>query len=45
MPILSAIFGNDKTLTDMLVRKGWYPAFNRPEDQLKMSYEESQKVK
>jgi similar to spore coat protein len=31
-------------LSDLLIKKGWYPAFENPKDQLKMSYEDSQSL-
>lgn len=31
-------------LTDMLIKKGWDPAFSKPEDQLKTSYQNSQNL-
>ena len=31
-------------LTDILIRKGWYPAYDEPVEQIKKEYEKSQKL-
>ncbi|MEQ8155142.1 MAG: spore coat protein [Clostridiaceae bacterium] len=31
-------------LTDIRIRKGWYPAYDKPVEQIKKEYEKSQKL-